>query len=408
MGRAPRLPIDVIIPKPEKSYNNEDEYVTETLRRFECMFAAMKKKAEDTFRRNARLYTGNTEEFKVDDLVWVFSKRKVTGKPTKITDAWLGPYKVVGKPAEVLLQVKPAETDGRTITVHITTVRRYHPCGFGNVKHRPPREPVEEQEGDELQEELGRPERWMEPKDNLVVPVQVHASAHAEHEIQDLDRMQAGPSGVVPRRPVGRPPKGDKRPRIVTSDTDEDAPRKEGRHQGEKRVLSDENAPRKEGRYQGEKRILSDDESKPTKRWQNIAEDADDSDNHIAQIEDGDKSVFIPGDAKPPDKAGSGWIFSANQSLTIQPGTTAAVDLGLRAILPPCTTLILLSRPKHANQGIVTSGHYNATENQQAITVNIYNSTTVPRRIQKGAKIAIGYIFQNVSVTWKSGIDDPN
>ena len=299
---------------------------------------------------------------------------------------------MVGKPAEVLLQVKPAETEGRTTTVHITRVRRYHLCGFGNVKHIPPREPVEEQEGDELQEELGRPDRWMEPRDQMVVPVQVHASAQAEHEIQDLDRMQAGPSGVIPRRPVGRPPKGEKRPRIVTSDTDEDAPRKEGRHQGEKR-------------------ILSDDENRPNKKWQNIADtdiDADDSDNHIAQLEDEDKSVFIPGDAKPPDKAGSGWIFSANQSLTIQPGTTAAVDLGLRAILPPCTTLILLSRPKHANQGILTSGHYNATENQQAITVNIYNSTTVPRRIQKGAKIAIGYIFQNVSVTWKSGIDDPN
>ena len=39
------------------------------------MFAAMKKKAEDTFRRNARLYTGYTEEVQVDDLVWVFSKR---------------------------------------------------------------------------------------------------------------------------------------------------------------------------------------------------------------------------------------------------------------------------------------------------------------------------------------------
>ncbi len=367
MGRAPRLPIDVIIPKPEKSYNNEDEYVTETLRRFECMFAAMKKRAEDTFRRNARLYTGNTEDFKVDDLVWVFSKRKVTGKPTKITDAWLGPYKVVGKPAEVLLQVKPAETEGRTTTVHITRVRRYHLCGFGNVKHRPPREPVEEQEGDELQEELGRPERWMEPRDQMVVPVQVHASAQAEHEIQDLDRMQAGPSGVIPRRPVGRPPKGEKRPRIVTSDTDEDAPRKEGRHQGEKR-------------------ILSDDENRPNKKWQNIADtdiDADDSDNHIAQLEDEDKAVFIPGDAKPPDKVGDSWIFSANQSLTIQPRATATVDLGLRAILPPRTTLILLSRPKLANQGLVTTGHHSATEQQQAITANIYNSSTVPRRFQK-------------------------
>ena len=274
---------------------------------------------------------------------------------------------------------------------------------------------MEEQDGDELQEELGRPERWIEPRDNLVVPVQVHNSAHAEHEIQDLDRMQAGPSGVVPRRP----PKVNKRPR---PDTDEDAgktPRKEGRYQGEKRMLDGdaEKTPRKEGRYQGEKRILSDDENKPNK-WKNLASDtdldADDSDTSVDKVstnsQDEEVSVFIPGEAKPPDKAGDGWIFSANQSLTIQPGTTAAVDLGLRAILPPRATLILLSRPKLANQGLVTTGHHSATQQQEAITASIYNASTIPRRIQKGAKIAQGFIFNSQNVTWqaRTGVDDTN
>ena len=35
----------------------------------------------------------------------MFSKRKVPGKPNKITDGWTGPYRVVAKPAEVLLEV---------------------------------------------------------------------------------------------------------------------------------------------------------------------------------------------------------------------------------------------------------------------------------------------------------------
>ena len=55
----------------------------------------------------------------MDDLIWVFSKRKVPGKPNKITDGWTGPYRVVAKPAEVLLEVTPVGVEGRTFTIHV-------------------------------------------------------------------------------------------------------------------------------------------------------------------------------------------------------------------------------------------------------------------------------------------------
>ena len=432
MGRAPRLPLDIIIPKPQKNYQNEDEYVTDTLRRFEAMYAAMRTRSEDTFRRNARLYTGNTEEFQIGDLVWVFSKKQVTGKPNKITDAWLGPYRVMARVAEVLLQVKPAEVEGRTITVHVTKVRRYYPCGFGNLKHRPPRNPPDEQEGDELQEEVGRPERWIEPRDNLVVPVQVHAAEQADHEIQDVERLRVKPPEAASRRPVGRPPKKDKRPHedeieVESSskegryrgerrprDDDESDPeeesriRKEGHYRGEKRgVLSDEEAPRKAHRHQGEKRLLSDEEESQqqrNKQWRQIADESaetETSDSDIAQIRQTKYEVIhIEGDDKPPDKTSNGWIFAASQSLWIQPGKTAAVDLGLRATLPPRTTLLLLSREKLAQQGIFASGQYNHTTQPQKLKVTVHNSNSIPRRIQNGEKIVQGIFLQTKHVTW--------
>jgi len=206
-GRAAKLPIDLIVPLPTRSYNNEDSYITDTLRRFEVMYAAMRKKAEDTFRRNAKLYSGKCEEYAVGDLVWVYSKRRVAGKPPKITDAWMGPYKVVGHPTEVNLQVKPAETAGRVQTVHVTTVKRFHPTGCTGLKYRPPREPVELDEEDELAEELGGAPRTMEPPDQMRTGVPIrYADDGAEEEMVEFP-ARAAESGAEAGTPSGAGPR---------------------------------------------------------------------------------------------------------------------------------------------------------------------------------------------------------
>ena len=93
MGRPAKLPIDLVIPTPDQQWVNTDAYIQETLMRFREMYAFMQKHTEATFRRNARLYAGKTNVYQVDDLIWVFSKRKVPGKPNKITDGWTGPYR---------------------------------------------------------------------------------------------------------------------------------------------------------------------------------------------------------------------------------------------------------------------------------------------------------------------------
>ena len=95
----------------------------------------------------------------------------------------------------------------------------------------------------------------------------------------------------------------------------------------------------------------------------------------------------------------AGYLQPAKR-LWIQPGKTAAVDLGLRATLPPSTTLLLLSREKLAQQGIFASGQYNHTTQPQKLKVTVHNSTSIPRRIQNGEKIAQGIVLQTKHVTW--------
>ena len=167
-GRCPKLPIDLILPTPGKEFTNEDQVITETMRRFQLMYDHIRKRSNATFARNAKSYSGATQLFKIGDRVWVFTKRKVTGKSDKIVDSWIGPYKIVGQPAEVLFEVVPAETAGRKITKHVTSLRRYNEQ-IGLTKGRIP-EIAKDDDGDDLAEEVGQPERWVEPT-NAVIEV---------------------------------------------------------------------------------------------------------------------------------------------------------------------------------------------------------------------------------------------
>ena len=99
---------------------------------------------------------GNTHKFEPGDLVWYFTQRKIQGKPEKITDAWLGLYTVVDRISEVLISLKPANTEGRTIVVPCTRVRRYQGAKEED-KYQPPAEPPGDDQGDKLAEEVGHP-----------------------------------------------------------------------------------------------------------------------------------------------------------------------------------------------------------------------------------------------------------
>ena len=118
MGCPAKLPFNLIRPLPQKRYENELAYFQDTLLWFERMYEHAHKNTKARFWQNAKGYTGNLEEYKPRDLVWCFTKRKITGKPGKITDAWMGPFKVMEQLSEVLLSLKPAATEGKTIVVH--------------------------------------------------------------------------------------------------------------------------------------------------------------------------------------------------------------------------------------------------------------------------------------------------
>ena len=126
----------------------------------------------------------------MDDLVWVYSKRKVPNKPTKITDGWTGPYRIVGRPAEVLLDVTTAGTGGSTTTIHVaraTKVRSENPEGRQLFNQQ---EAVDDDDADEIKEDLALPSKFFEPNDVLLTSVPVK-TAPEPPPIRDLPAQKA-------------------------------------------------------------------------------------------------------------------------------------------------------------------------------------------------------------------------
>ena len=135
-GRECRLPIDLVIPSPDDNSKNINVHVKETLDGFKKMYNHVRKKSEAVIKRNAQLYTGKTNELKMGTNVWYLAPRKIKGKPMKITDQWMGPFKITGKPTPVLVEITPSDYEEPTITTHMA---RITPCSSVRInKQRVP------------------------------------------------------------------------------------------------------------------------------------------------------------------------------------------------------------------------------------------------------------------------------
>ena len=95
----------MVLPTPGYHYENKQEYINETLGCFHIMYHYIRRKNDQAIQQNAKQYTGATCNYAVGDLVWAFTKRRLPGKPQKITSSWTGPYTVTSMPSNVLVNI---------------------------------------------------------------------------------------------------------------------------------------------------------------------------------------------------------------------------------------------------------------------------------------------------------------
>ena len=194
-GREVRLPVDLVLPPPEKQGVNE--HVAAMLKRMQYMYDYVRQNNEAIIRRNASGYSAEKFNFKVGDKVLYLSPRKVAGKPAKLVDAWIGPYTVVKKITDVLYRIKPTDYEGPSIAVHGARLVDARQRRLGN-KSNIPRTLALDDDGDELGEEIRLP-RQHEPV-ALGLPVQMPLP---EYEIVDLQNRRGVETTTQQKR--GRP-----------------------------------------------------------------------------------------------------------------------------------------------------------------------------------------------------------
>ena len=192
-GREARLPVDLILPTPGEEPQTLNDHVAQTVKRFNRIYAFMRQNNEATIRRNAKVYTGKKHDYAEDEKVWYLCPRRVKSKPAKLTDEWLGPYKIVERIAEVLYKIKPADYEGPEITVHSARLLPYRPGT--TVKSRVPANLETEDQGDELAEEIRPPRPDEAPRVELGVPVTLGIP-----EFDIVDHMAGRRRGRPPRQ----------------------------------------------------------------------------------------------------------------------------------------------------------------------------------------------------------------
>ena len=431
-GREARLPVDLVLPTPDEEERTINGHVEETLKRFNRIYAYMRANNEAVIRRNAKIYTGKKHEYEIDEKVWYLCPRKVKSKPAKLTDEWLGPYKIVEKIAEVLYEIKPSEYDGPSITVHAARLLPYRPGT--TVKTRIPANLQINDRGDELGEEIRPATVDNEPEIHLGVPVRL---ALPEYDIVDImagrrrgrpprqqtasnqteadQEQDSQPSKTSEPQPGPSQAPDDvtrKRERTVYTDTETDAGMPEAksgklrpkrtrdqlvkqfeemkrRNEIETGTETDQPEPKRPAVAQGQERKEKGSLFGRAKDYLFSSDDeVMDVLNTIRTLK-----VDITEESTQPEKSTSGsacYDLTAQKAAVVPAHGIAMVPLNLRLAIPPGYFLLLLSRSGLATKGLVALGGVIDSDYRGPVCAILANSADEDFVLKKGQRCVQG------------------
>jgi dUTP pyrophosphatase len=178
LGREMTLPAEMPLQVPDKDYPSPHDGAEQMMKRYTAIYSFMSKKQEAVIRRNAQSYIGSAK-FEPDDLVWYLTSRRLPGIPSKLTNHWLGPWKVMAKVAEVLYRIRPADPSSKhkPMVVHVGRLSTFY--GKPTDGKIPENIVLSGEDTDDMAEELAL---FPTTRERVDVPVQVPL---AVPEIQD-------------------------------------------------------------------------------------------------------------------------------------------------------------------------------------------------------------------------------
>ena len=177
-GRQARIPLDLIMENPADKYRGVSEFVSDVVSKSRQVYKYMLKNGTGVIKRNANLYSGRERKWIPGQLVWYCNPRITPGKPEKLVNRWNGPFIIQKRIAEVLVDIVPANTGGRTLRVHVTRLKEYH----GDPKETP------KGNFESLEEDLEGEEVSLQPRTHVELGIPVWSGGGGA-TIQDKSEM---------------------------------------------------------------------------------------------------------------------------------------------------------------------------------------------------------------------------
>ena len=413
-GREATLPIDLILPGPKDGNENENEMVHTTMKRFQEMYAYMRRKQAGQIRRNARSYTGQKSIFSVGDWVWYFSTRR-GAKPSKIVNAWVGPYQVLEELNQVLVRISPALFTGREIVAHITRLRLYQAPRGENLGNTPDTEedlvPMADEEAEAIEAEIDATQAQL--------PVSI---ATPEAEIEDLPHL---------RKKRGRPPQmkestAQTNPEVIKQP--EDTPTHDASvemeappHEESTEMEATEERNKREGgllnkiadltkkvkMYRKRDRreaFSSGDEATPRKVEGRISIPW----RELDRLSSGDESIEtiiqISNNSDEPTRGShgaAGYDVRAQTSVKLEAGKVTKVPLKLSMAIPSRFCVMITGRSGLATQGIYCHTGIIDSDFRGQVAAILLNTTGRDFDVARGQRIAQALVVPVVHTQWR-------
>ena len=389
-GREARLPADLMVRLPRQESLDLHQMVKDTLLRYRRIYDYIRQHGEAVIRRNSAQYSGKDSVWTAGTLVYYLCPRRVPGKPAKITNVWLGPYRIVKRIGEVLLRITPAMQEGKEMTVHISRVRAY--ISDGRITSNIPRN-LEVVEDDPEAEEISTPRAATQPE--LAVPVQIplvepslmEDKGPARDPVEE--RITKPNQRTIPQDEVLHSP--------AAHEEDEEMPAADQGVPMEvvQGAVQQENQPSSGQRKNIRKRekTLSPQVGWREKSARLLSESSSEegSDEEMLQMQMQCLDVKVqPGSTIPvrASRQAAGYDVRATVSCKLKPKQVTPVDINLKLQIPQGYYGQLMSRSGLATQGIFTVGGVLDADYRGPIKVLLHNSTEKVFRIEQNQRIS--------------------
>jgi dUTP pyrophosphatase len=433
LGREASLPLDLMTQLPKQGQQTVHQNIREMIDRSQKMFSYIRSMEKAVLRRNANQYGGKRNPYGEGDLIWYFTPRKTEGKPDKITNKWLGPWRVTKRISEVLISITPAGYSGKEYIVHVSRVRQYH----GTIDEHKAREIPKNLQMDDEDDPEGTMVHGTHTAGRLELGVPVNTGSagtpmvdlkdHKKDAVEEENLPMAKLNPVEDKleesdEEMAQEPET-KEDQVMEEPTTGNPSKQQKRKISEEEDRLPETTVKKKLHRRAPRRAHETSDSEPSKsRTSHILkksarllentssstsseEDTSSTEDMMRIAEEQEVKLELEVGAKLPTQKteqAAGWDLCSNIEEEIEPGEIKVFNTGIKLQMPTCMFAKIEARSSLAVKGIQTLAGVIDADYRGVVRVVLKNLSAKKFVVKQGDRIAQLTFLPNLAVQLKT------